>query len=266
MIPHADARLDVALVTRGLVESRTRAVRLIESGNVVVDGVVVTKHSFRVTEHTAISVRNTERWVSRAAVKLVAAIDEWSLDFRGATVLDVGASTGGFTEVVLEYGARNVIAVDVGHGQIHDKISGDARVTVIEGENARFLSAERLSELAPHSQPVSWVVSDVSFISLTLLIPALVNTVGIDAHYLFLVKPQFEVGRTGVSDGIARSATQRRDAVRRVAEAATAAGLSIAGITLSPVTGEHGNIEVLMWCDSGKGLDAPEWNHRIDAL
>ncbi|PTW90424.1 23S rRNA (cytidine1920-2'-O)/16S rRNA (cytidine1409-2'-O)-methyltransferase [Microbacteriaceae bacterium MWH-Ta3] len=266
MTPPADERLDVALVSRGLVESRTRAARLIEAGHVSVDGDVVTKHSTRVTEEAVIAVRDTERWVSRAAVKLVAAIEEWKLNFRDAVVLDVGASTGGFTEVVLSEGARHVVALDVGHNQLHDRIRQDPRVTVVEGENARYLTALRLRECAPDAPPITWVVSDVSFISLTLLIPALVDTVGNAVNYVFLIKPQFEVGRTGVSDGIARSAIQRRDAVRRVVNAAAAAGLTISGIQLSPVTGEHGNIEVLLWCGGGQALDTQEWNNRIDAL
>ncbi len=267
MIPPAETqRLDQALVERGILNSRTRAARAIASGSVTVDGAVVTKASFGVAPSTVIVCNDVDEWVSRAAHKLDHAFRHWNISVNGDTVLDVGASTGGFTQVALSHGARRVIALDVGHDQLHDSIRGDDRVVVIEGENARYLTAERLSTLTSSASDISLVVSDVSFISLTLIIPAVVQSVGPNARYVFLIKPQFEVGRSGIDDGIVRNPTKRRAVIREVVDCAIEQGLTVAGLGLSPVTGEHGNIEAILYCDSNSPLDAREWSEQIESM
>lgn len=158
-------RLDVALVERGLAESRTRAARLIDSGDVQVDGRIVTKAGFRVDPSSAIDVTALTRWVARSALKLLAACERFGIDFRGRTVVDIGASTGGFTEVALSRGATRVVAVDVGHGQLHPRIRDDYRVIVREGLNARQLSSDEVESWGVSR--VDDVVVDVSFISLS---------------------------------------------------------------------------------------------------
>ena len=267
MIPPADSvRLDHAVVERGLVDSRTRAARAIAAGHVTVNGIVASKASHLISSADHIAVTESEKWVSRAAHKLEFAIEHWGIPVSGATVLDVGASTGGFTQVVLAHGAEHVIALDVGHDQVHPLIRGDARVLVVEGENARYLTAGRLGELSPRASEVSLVVSDVSFISLTLIIPALVGSVGVDARYVFLIKPQFEVGRSGIDDGIVRNARKRREVIRGVIDCAVENGLTVSGVELSPVSGEHGNAEAILYCDPKSPLDAREWTQRIENL
>jgi len=168
-----DARLDAELVRRGLARSRALAVEAIEQGRVTVDGRAVAKPSTRVTEDAALQIEDEQRYVSRAALKLVAALDAFDVDPAGRLALDVGASTGGFTQVLLERGAREVIALDVGHGQLAPIVRQDPRVRVVEGVNARDLDAGRLAEVAGTTETPTLVVGDLSFISLRQVLPAL---------------------------------------------------------------------------------------------
>lgn len=264
--PAESVRLDQALVERGILNSRTRAARAIAAGTVSIDGVVALKASTLVSASQVVSCTEQDQWVSRAALKLDFAVREWNIPVADATVLDVGASTGGFTQVALAHGARRVIALDVGHDQLHDSIRDDDRVEVVEGENARYLTAERLAELSADASQISLVVSDVSFISLTLIIPALVQSVGAQARFVFLIKPQFEVGRSGIDDGIVRNAAKRQAAIRDVVDCAVSNGLTVSGLALSPVSGEHGNIETILYCDSKSPLDAREWSKIIESM
>ncbi|MEY4458545.1 MAG: hypothetical protein RIS25_1138 [Actinomycetota bacterium] len=264
--PAETVRLDQAVVERGILNSRTRAARAIASGLVSIDGIVVRKASTPVAASQIVFCDEHDQWVSRAAYKLEHAFRTWNISVNDATVLDVGASTGGFTQVALAHGARRVIALDVGRDQLHPTIRNDDRVDVVEGENARYVTAERLAELSASAPEISLVVSDVSFISLTMIIPALVQSVGAAAGYVFLVKPQFEVGRSGIDGGIVRNATKRQAAIRDVVDCAIACGLTVSGLTLSPVSGEHGNIEAILYCDSNSPLDAREWSKILESM
>ena len=261
-----ELRLDAALAGRGIVRSRTQAARLIANGSVTVDGVMVVKASVRVSEHQVLALTALDHYVSRAAHKLLAALDEFSISVAGRAALDVGASTGGFTQVLLERGAASVVALDVGHGQLDALVGGDARVTVIEGFNARDLSTQKLDAAAAHAVRPSLVVADLSFISLTTVLPALVATVGLDAEYLLLIKPQFEVGRTGIREGIVHDAGLRADAMSDVLWAAWDLGLPTAGLISSPILGTAGNHEYLVWLSVDAGSNPTEWTDRVLAL
>ncbi|KAB1653284.1 TlyA family RNA methyltransferase [Pseudoclavibacter chungangensis] len=268
--PGGDARLDRALVARGLARSRTLAARLVDAGVVLVDGVAVTKPSHRVGEGTRIDVSRPERYVSRAAHKLVAALDAFQgVDPSGRVALDLGASTGGFTQVLVERGVRHVLAIDVGHDQMNPAVADDPRVTSLEGVNARDLDAASLRERLPGDAPdpadIDLVVGDLSFISLRHVLAPIRRTVRADADLVLLVKPQFEVGRTGVRGGIVTDPALARDAVRGVLDAAHATGLGIRGIIASPIEGTHGNRELVVHF-APDGTDPTEWTRRLDEL
>lgn len=237
-------RLDRALVARGLVRSRTRAQELIGSGDVLVDGRPVTKPSHVVADESSLEVAGGGHYVSRAAHKLSSALAACpDLDPRGRVCLDVGASTGGFTQVLLERGATTVHAVDVGHDQMAPLIAEDPRVVVTEGLNARELTAADL-----HGDTPDLAVADVSFISLTLIIPAVVSVLAPDADVLFMVKPQFEVGREGLGrGGVVTQPAARARAVAGVVAALTAQSFDIHSIEASALPGTHGNVEYFVW-------------------
>nr|WP_240977360.1 TlyA family RNA methyltransferase [Planctomonas sp. JC2975] len=257
--------MDAAVAARGLARSRTHAARLIADGRVSVDGRPVVKASAHVQETSDITVADVDHYVSRAAHKLIAALDGFGVDPRGLAALDVGASTGGFTQVLLERGAEHVIALDVGHGQLAPLIATDDRVTVAEGVNVRYLDAGALGGLA-EGREIGLVVGDLSFISLTLVLPPLVETVGRDAEYVLLIKPQFEVGRAGIREGIVRNRALREDAVTSVAWAAWDLGLPTAGILPSPIAGSHGNHEYLIRLSTRARRHPTEWLNDIGEM
>ncbi|MEO5921797.1 MAG: TlyA family RNA methyltransferase [Pseudolysinimonas sp.] len=259
-------RLDAELVRRGLARSRSLAVIAIDEGRVAVDGRTALKASLRVTRDAVLTLDGDDRWVSRSAGKLAAALDAVPVVADGRLALDVGASTGGFTQVLLERGAREVIALDVGHGQLVPAIRSDDRVRVVEGVNARSLTAAQLAEVSGTAERPSLVVADVSFIGLPLVLPALVATVGRDADFVLLVKPQFEVGRGGIREGVVRDRAARQDAVTGVLWAAWDLGLPTAGVISSPVVGTNGNQEYLVWLSATVGGNPTEWGGAIDAL
>ncbi len=261
-----DLRLDAAMAGRGLARSRTHAATLIAEGLVTVDGAGVVKPSARVRDDQQIVVAGADHYVSRAAHKLLAALDAFEVDPRGRLVLDVGASTGGFTQVLLERGARHVIALDVGHGQLDSTIRSDPRVTAVEGCNARYLTAAQLAEVAGDSEVPSLVVGDLSFISLPLVLPALVATVGPAADLVMLVKPQFEVGRAGIREGIVHSPALRDEAIMGVLWAAWDLGVGTAGILPSPIVGSSGNREYLAWLSATRGSNPTEWRQQVSTL
>jgi 23S rRNA (cytidine1920-2'-O)/16S rRNA (cytidine1409-2'-O)-methyltransferase len=236
-------RLDERLVQDGLAESRTKAQALVMAGQVLVDGVVVDKPGTRVRPDADVRLRGAgSRFVSRGGDKLAGALDALGIDPAGLGCLDVGASTGGFTDCLLQRGARRVVAVDVGHGQLHEKLRADPRVRVIERANVRHLERSALGD-----EPIDLVVVDVSFISLRLVLPRLAELAP-RADWLLLVKPQFEVGREQVGKGgVVRDDALRQaaaDAVRAVAEAL---GWRFAGQVDSPVPGPKGNREIFLW-------------------
>ena len=256
-------RLDSAVVARGLVDSRTKAQRRIRGGDVSVGGVVITKVSHDVADDVDIDLSGSRDYVGRGALKLLAALEEWDIDPSGALALDIGASTGGFTQVLLERGASRVVAIDVGHGQLHSLLRDDRRVDSFEGINIRDITRkwwEREVGAAP-----SLIVSDVSFISLTQIIPVVVEALGI-CEWIVLVKPQFEVGKGGVKDGIVTNPELRASALESVLECASTSGLQARGLMGSPITGESGNHEYLCWLSPTHGRNPPQWSEQVHTL
>lgn len=244
--PADQQRLDVVVVASGLARSRGVAAELIRSGQVHVDGIPCRKPATLVGATTTVAlVGPGERAVGRGAHKLAYAVQEFAscgLVVAGASCLDVGASTGGFTQVLLEEGAAHVVALDVGHGQLAPSLRSDPRVTTVEGRNIRDVAAGELGG------PFDLLVADLSFISLALVIPALVAQVGKGGQAVLLVKPQFEVGREGLgSGGVVTSVARRRAALEQVLTAADVAGLTPRALVSSPLLGAHGNREYLLW-------------------
>lgn len=258
-------RLDALVAERGLARSRTAAAKLIHDGRVTVAGVAVVKPSHPTRADAAIVVDSGDEWVSRAARKLVGALDAFEIDPTGCVALDVGASTGGFTQVLLARGARRVVALDVGHGQLDPVVALDDRVAVVEGCNARNLTAESYAALDPAAVETSLVVGDLSFISLRIVLPVLASAVPSD-DFVLLVKPQFEVGRGGVREGIVRDPGLRNDALMNVLWSAWDAGLGTSGLAASPIVGTHGNHEYLARFQRGVGTNPTEWIDRATSL
>ncbi|GAB3275985.1 hemolysin [Sinomonas notoginsengisoli] len=238
-------RLDLELVLRGLARSRTHAAKLIADGAVRVDGTTVARAAAPVGDAAAIQVEATEhdRYVSRAGHKLAGALAAFpAIDAKGARCLDAGASTGGFTDVLLQCGAAEVVAVDVGHGQLVDSLRADPRVRVQEGLNVRELSPSDIGGT------VALTVADLSFISLTLVLRPLAACTSPGGDLLVMVKPQFEVGRERLAkSGVVSSDSERRRAVTGVAEAAAGARLTLRGLIVSPLPGQDGNLEYFLW-------------------
>ncbi len=234
-------RLDLELVERGLVATRARAQGLILAGKVLVDGQPVTKAGTPVPEGAEIRLLEPDHpYVSRGALKLAAALDALAVDPAGLDCLDVGASTGGFTQLLLERGARRVIALDVGRNQLDWKLRSDPRVMVMEGVNARTLGEDGLPF------PVQLATVDVSFISLRLVVPPLLPHLEAGGHLVCLVKPQFEAGRDQVGKGgIVRDELVRREVIDATVAALAALGLELLGVTPSPIRGQKGNLEEL---------------------
>jgi 23S rRNA (cytidine1920-2'-O)/16S rRNA (cytidine1409-2'-O)-methyltransferase len=235
-------RADILLVERGLFESRARARAAIEAGGVTAAGRRVEKASELVDEAAELTAQAAHPWVGRGALKLDYALALWPVAVAGRVVLDVGASTGGFTEVCLAQGAARVYAVDVGRGQLHPKLAGDPRVVDLSGVDARGLDAALIPE------PPSLIVSDVSFIGLAKALPAALALAGAGADLVCLVKPQFEVGREHVGKGgLVKDETERARAVAEVAAFLEGAGWAVQAGAESPVTGGDGNVEYLLW-------------------
>lgn len=239
------SRLDTLVVDRGLAPSRERARALILAGQVRVNGARVTKAGTAVDPAAAVTLDSPDHpYVGRGALKLVHALDAFGIRVAGRTALDIGASTGGFTDVLLHRGASLVVALDVGHGQLDWKLRNDPRVVVLERVNARSLTAEQL----PHAAlPLGIATVDVSFISLRHILPALPALLAPAADVVALVKPQFEAGRSEVGKGgIVRDESVQARVVDEVAAAAHALGLTRAGLVESPITGVEGNREFLL--------------------
>ncbi len=236
-------RLDVLLVTRGLVESRARAKAAIEAGGVIVDGRPAAKASELVSEDAVVTVEEPHPWVGRGALKLVDALDRWSIPVAGRTVLDVGTSTGGFTEVCLSRGAARVFAVDVGFGQLHPRVAVDPRVVNLERTDARTLSPTVIPN------PPDLVVCDASFISLAKVLPAALELAGEAADLGALVKPQFEAdGPQAIGKGgLVKDSDARAAAVDRVSTWLDEVGWGVLATAKSPIIGGDGNIEHLLW-------------------
>ena len=236
-------RADLALVERGLVETRARAQALILGGKVFAGERRIEKPGDTVPVDTEIAVRLPDHpWVSRGGLKLVHALDHFAIDPAGATALDIGASTGGFTDVLLAHGAAKVTAVDVGHGQLAWRLRNDARVVVLEKTNARTLTAEQVPE------PVDLIVCDASFIGLEVVLPAPLALATKTATLVALIKPQFEVGKAQVGKkGVVRDSALHKQVCDRIeAWIESLPGWHVLGITESPITGPQGNKEFLI--------------------
>lgn len=256
------ARVDAELVRRGLARSRQQAAELIGAGRVTVDGMPAAKPATAValSAHIVVQSGDERTWVSRGAHKLLGALDTFGLGVEGRRCLDAGASTGGFTEVLLDRGARQVVAVDVGYGQLAWSLRSDDRVVVIERTNVRDLTAEAIAG------PVEMIVADLSFISLATVLPALIACASPDADIVPMVKPQFEVGRERVGAGGVVSEPQlRADAVLSVAGRAAAAGWQTVGVTASPLPGPSGNVEYFLWlrARTDAGLRGDDLEHAV---
>ncbi len=237
----ATSRLDVWLAEHGLAESREKAQALVMARRVRVDGAPVTKPGTRIRDGAAVSIEPGPAHVGRGALKLAGALDALGVDPAGKVAVDVGASTGGFTETLLARGASRVYAIDVGRGQLHESLRRDPRVVVRDRTNARALSAEVVPEAC------AIAVMDVSFISVRMILPALRGVLAPGADVVVLVKPQFEVGRAQVGrGGIVKDEMLHEQAVRDVAEAAQALGYGVRDACPSPVTGAEGNREFFL--------------------
>ncbi|WP_025155438.1 TlyA family RNA methyltransferase [Leifsonia aquatica] len=258
-------RLDVALAARGLARSRTHAATLIAQGLVTVDGRSAVRASVKVGDEQSVEVAGADHYVSRGAHKLIAALDAFEVPVAGRLALDAGASTGGFSQVLLERGAARVIAVDVGHGQLAPELAREERLESFEGVNVRSLTADQVAGLTGDAARPDLVVADLSFISLPQVLPALRATAVPEADFVLLVKPQFEVGRTGVREGIVHDAGLRADALTGVLWAGFDLGLGTAGAIASPIAGSHGNREFLVHLTQ-RGTNPTEWLDRAQEL
>jgi len=237
------ARVDAELVRRGLARSRQQAAELIGAGRVSIDGMPAAKPATAVAVNATLTVENDgERgWVSRGAHKLIGALDAFRFGVDGRRCLDAGASTGGFTEVLLDRGARHVVAADVGYGQLAWSLRNDPRVTVLERTNVRELTADAIGG------PVDLVVADLSFISLATVLPALISCASDNADIVPMVKPQFEVGKDRVgAGGVVSDPQLRRDAVLAVARRAAGLHWHAVAVTASPLPGPSGNVEYFL--------------------
>jgi 23S rRNA (cytidine1920-2'-O)/16S rRNA (cytidine1409-2'-O)-methyltransferase len=244
------ARVDVELVRRGLARSRQQAAELIGAGRVSIEGMPAAKPATAVAVDARLTVEDVgERaWVSRGAHKLIGALDAFGISVAGRRCLDAGASTGGFTEVLLDRGAREVVAADVGYGQLAWPLRSDQRVTVLERTNVRDLSVQAVGG------PVDIVVADLSFISLTTVLPALTSCAAADADIVPMVKPQFEVGKDQVgAGGVVTDPQLRASAVLTVAGRAAELGWSTVGVVASSLPGPSGNVEYFLHLRSSPG-------------
>ena len=258
------ARLDRVLPELGLARSRSRATELIAAGGVTVNAKPATKPGLRVMPGTRITVAGDDHYVGRAAHKLIAALDTFGVPVDGTTALDIGASTGGFTQVLLERGARVVQAIDVGRDQLAPQLRADPRVHLVEGRNARELTADNLAADTGIPEQPTLVVADLSFISLSLVFPAIARVAATEAHLVLLIKPQFEVGR--VRDGVVTSPELWAEAIRIVLRAAAEHGFTARGLAPSPIAGGMGNREFLAHFVRGSDPHPTEWEGRIAEL
>jgi 23S rRNA (cytidine1920-2'-O)/16S rRNA (cytidine1409-2'-O)-methyltransferase len=247
MTSYKKRRIDQRLVEEGLAPSRARAADLVRRGCVTVSGVVASKPGALVADDAVLAVMGEDAdYVSRGALKLVAALEAFDLSPEGRVALDIGASTGGFAEVLIARGAAKVYAVDVGRDQLHPRLRADLRVVSLESTDARKLDVTLIPD------PVTVITADVSFISLTQALPAALKRAAADAWLVALVKPQFEAGREAVGKGgIVRRAEDRMQAVARVRDFLEVEGWQVLGVIQSPITGGSGNVEFLIGARRG---------------
>jgi len=242
-------RLDVLVVDRGLAESRQQAQRLIMAGRVRVDDRPVDKPGTRVPTTADVAVEGSLPYVSRGGYKLAAALDAFQLDVRDWVVADVGASTGGFTDCLLQRGAARTYAIDVGYGQLAWKLQQDPRVVIMDRTNARYLEAL--------PEPVDLVTIDASFISLKLIVPMAARWLKPGASMVTLIKPQFEAGRSRIKGGVVQDPAVHQAVLEDLIDWATSQGMGLLGLIRSPITGPAGNVEFLAHWQPGKPSPGP---------
>ncbi len=242
-------RLDVAMVERGLTETRAKAQAMILAGSVLVDGNVVTRAGHRVESTTSIALKARPRFVSRGGEKLQHALDTFKIEVTGLACADIGSSTGGFTDSLLQAGATRVYAIDVGYGQLDSSLRNDSRVVVMERTNARYLEAL--------PEPIDFASTDVSFISLRLILPVIEKLLTADGSAVVLVKPQFEAGRKEVGKkGVVSDPAVHRRILADVMQWAMELGFAIGGLVRSPLKGPEGNVEFLLYLRRKGSLQA----------
>lgn len=259
--PRGKQRLDLLLVERGLAESREQARRLIMAGHVLIDDQVSDKPGRMVAQDAALRVRAPLPYVSRGGQKLAAALEAFPVPVAGITAVDVGASTGGFTDCLLQHGAARVYAIDVGYGQLAWKLRSDPRVVVLERTNIRHLEA------LPDGATADLAVIDASFISLALVLPPTLRLLTPAAQVIALIKPQFEAGKDDVGKGgVVRDRRIHRRVLEEIYDLAAALGLVVAGLIPSPLLGPAGNVEFLIWLRRGPAAsDTPAREPLIQA-
>lgn len=254
-------RIDILMVRNGLTASREKAKAMIMAGIVFVSGQRVDKPGVELPDNAVIELKGEILpFVSRGGLKLAKAVETFSLQFDDQVVVDIGASTGGFTDCVLQHGAKRVYSVDVGYGQLDWKLRTDPRVISMERVNARYLTKDSLPELA------DWVVSDVAFISITKIFSAMKEILIEHGQVLTLIKPQFEAGREHVGKkGVVKDSMVHRQVLRNVLSQAESLGFQVAGLDYSPIRGPEGNIEYLAWLKlmTATGID---WQNEIELL
>ncbi len=260
-------RADLALVEAGLARSRSHAATLIDAKRALVNGEPIRKPAQPIVETASLTLLPAIDYVSRAGHKLAEALDQFAeLELVGKYCLDVGASTGGFTEVLLRRGASSVVSIDVGHDQMVADLKDNPKVTCIEGFNARELSPQTLAATGVAKADFDVVVADLSFISLTLVLEQILS-VAPNADLVLLIKPQFEVGRQSLSaNGIVNDYRLRAEAIRQVVDHANSLGCGIRGLVRSALPGTHGNIEYVLWISSKEAQNSGQWSEIIDSL
>ncbi|KUI41982.1 16S/23S rRNA (cytidine-2'-O)-methyltransferase [Mycobacterium sp. IS-1590] len=254
------ARVDAELVRRGLARSRQQAAELIDAGRVSIDGMPAAKPATAVSVTASLTIEGADErtWVSRGAYKLMGALDAFGLPVDGRRCLDAGASTGGFTEVLLDRGARQVIAADVGYGQLAWSLRNDPRVTVLERTNVRELTADTIGG------PVDLIVADLSFISLSTVLPALTSCTSPGADIVPMVKPQFEVGKDRVgAGGVVADPALRAESILAVARRAAELRWHPVAVTASPLPGPSGNVEYFLHLRTDAGLDGQDLEDAV---
>lgn len=253
-------RLDIALFERNLATSRSEAQALIIAGEVLVNGQVINKPSSIVSTSDTIEIKTTRKYASRGGLKLEKALNVFNIDVNNKICLDIGASTGGFTDCLLKNGAKKVYSVDVGYGQLDYTLRSDPRVVSMEKYNARYLDANDFED-------VSFACIDVSFISIKLILPPLLKCLNPDSDVVVLIKPQFEAGIKHVSKGVVKSPEVRAQICLDIMNFADAQGYSVKGLDYSPIKGPKGNIEYLLWLtNSNIGIGSAEFEKIAETV
>ncbi|MBI5739307.1 MAG: TlyA family RNA methyltransferase [Nitrospirae bacterium] len=280
MSPSKKIRLDKLLLDKGLVESREKARALILEGNVTVNGMVVDKAGSQVNPDDAVTLKEIMPYVSRGGLKLEHALREFNIDVRDRVAMDAGASTGGFTDCLLQHGVKKICAIDVGHGQLDWKLRNDPRVVLLEKTNVRYLEeiiGKGGSQTRPYgdahtsreqtidlddliNRNIDIAVIDVSFISLLKVIPVVVKFLKEEGEIIALIKPQFEVGRKDVGKGVVKDEDRRLEVVEMIKRQAPEMGLHVIGVVPSPIKGPKGNVEYLIYMKREKSPDVQEQN------